>query len=292
MEVTEINNLHENKTCYLCSGTKHKKRVGKVRNLDGIDVLECEHCSLVFLSSFNHIHDNFYQDGQMHSGLDLARWLEVTHRDDLRRFNFLKSKLRNKKVLDFGAGNAGFLRLAKNVAKEAVGVEIDESLADYFKENDLNVVNNLGKVDGKFDLITMFHVLEHLPDPQKILQEIAPLLAENGQIIIEVPSSNDALLKLYKNKGFQNFTYWGCHLYLFNENTLRSLFNGSDFKVDYIKHVQRYGIANHLHWILKNKPNGHNLWKAIDLNFINKIYETILSFFKITDTIIVTVSLK
>lgn len=266
--------------------------MGKIRNLDGVDVLECEHCSLVFLSSFAHIDNNFYQNGEMHQGADISRWLKVTRKDDLRRFKFLKSKLRNKRVLDFGAGNAGFLSLAKDVAKEAVGVEIDESWMDYFKENNLNVAKSLSDIDGKFDLITMFHVLEHLPDPKQILQELAPQLANNGRIIIEVPSSNDALLKLYKNKGFQNFTYWGCHLYLFNEMTLRALFEGSDFKVDYIKHVQRYGIANHLHWILKNKPNGHNLWKAIDVGFINKIYEYFLSFFKITDTIIVSVSLK
>lgn len=284
--------MSENKTCYLCLGSKHKKREGKIRNLDDVDVLECENCSLVFLSSFSHMNEEFYQNGDMHSGLNIDNWVASTKIDDLRRFDFVKKKIKNKKVLDFGSGNASFLKLAKNVAKEAVGLEIDETFSDYFKEHNLKVIKNIHETDEKFDVITMFHVLEHLQNPKEILKELSEKLEKNGEIIIEIPSSNDALLKVYNNKGFKNFTYWGCHLFLFNEKTLKKLFKDSDFKINYIKHIQRYGIANHLHWLLKNKPNGHNIWKMIDLNFLNKIYETILSFFKITDTIIISVSLK
>ncbi len=284
--------MSQNKTCYLCLGAKHKKREGKIRNLDDVDVLECEDCSLVFLSSFAHMNEGFYQDGAMHSDISLETWIEITKTDDLRRFNFVKKKIQDKKVLDFGSGNAAFINLAKNIAKEAVGLEIDETFKEYFIQNNLQIITNLQETDEKFDVITIFHVLEHLQNPKETLQEISEKLAPKGEIIIEVPSSNDALLKVYNNKGFKNFTYWGCHLFLFNDKTLKKLFENSDFKINYIKHIQRYGIANHLHWIFKNKPNGHNLWKAIDLRLLNKLYETILSFFKITDTIIVSVSLK
>jgi len=284
--------LSKNKTCYLCLSSKHKKRDGKIRNLDSVDVLECENCSLVFLSSFEHMNEDFYKQGAMHSEINLEKWLEITKTDDLRRFHFAKNKIKNKKVLDFGSGNAGFLKLAKNTAKTAVGLEIDETFNEYFEQNNIEIIRNLQDTNEKFDIITMFHVLEHLQNPKEILKEVSEKLNPNGEIIIEVPSSNDALLKVYNNKGFKNFTYWGCHLYLFNEKTLKKLFADSAFKINYIKHIQRYGIANHLHWILKNKPNGHNLWKAIDSKLLNKAYEAILSFFKITDTIIVSISLK
>jgi len=284
--------LSENKTCYLCLGSKHKKREGKIRNLDGVDVLECENCSLVFLSSFEHMNETFYQQGDMHSGMKLEDWIKTTKADDLRRFSFINKKIKGKKVLDFGSGNAEFLKLAKNVAQKAIGLELDETFSEYFKQNDLEVIKNIKETDEKFDVITMFHVLEHLQNPKEILAEISEKLEPNGELIIEVPSSHDALLKVYNNKGFKNFTYWGCHLFLFNDKTLKKLFKNSNLKVNYIKHVQRYGIANHLHWIIKNKPNGHNLWKSIDFPIINKLYESILSFFKITDTIIISVSLK
>lgn len=284
--------MSKNETCYLCLGSKHKKRDGKIRNLDNVDVLECQGCSLVFLSSFEHINDEFYQHGDMHANLTVENWLEATKTDDERRFKFLKKKITGKKVMDFGSGNGGFLKLAQNVAQEAIGVEIDETFNEYFEQNNIKVIKSIQETEQKFDVITLFHVLEHLQHPKETLEEIAQKLATGGEIIIEVPSSNDALLKVYKNKGFKNFTYWGCHLFLFNNKTLKKLFKNSDFKINYIKNIQRYGIANHLHWIFKNKPNGHNLWKAIDIGFLNKIYETILSFFQITDTIIISVSLK
>ena len=49
------------------------------------------------------------------------------------------------------------------------------------------------------------------------------MLAKNGRMVIEVPSSEDVLLTLYDAEAFQRFTYWSQHLYLFNAETLRRL---------------------------------------------------------------------
>lgn len=282
----------EQNQCYLCSGENHKKREGKVRNLNGVDVLECENCSLVFLSSFAHIDNEFYRKGEMHLGANIDKWLELTKQDDLRRFKHLKRKLVDAEILDFGSGNAGFLALAQKTAKRVVGLEIDETVKDYYEEKNIEFISDMEQTKDKFDIITMFHVLEHLPNPKEILAQLAPHLKEGGELIIEVPSSEDALIKVYKNKGFCNFTYWGCHLFLFNQKTLQSLFEDSVYKINKIKHIQRYGIANHLHWLLKNLPGGHEKWKFLDIKILNKLYEKILSFFKITDTIVISVSLK
>lgn len=71
----------------------------------------------------------------------------------------------------------------------------------------------------RYDLITSFHVFEHLTDPAAVLVDLSNLLSAGGEIIIEVPSSDDALLTLYKNEASSNFTYWSQHLFLFNQNT-------------------------------------------------------------------------
>lgn len=49
---------------------------------------------------------------------------------------------------------------------------------------------------------------------------------------------------------------------------------------------QRYSLANHLHWLSKNKPNGHNLWFFLDNEQINKEYSNLLSSLDKTDTLI------
>lgn len=70
------------------------------------------------------------------------------------------------------------------------------------------------KQNKNYDLITAFHVVEHLPDPRTTLKELSSLLSPEGYLIIEVPSSEDALITLYDCDAFQKFTYWSQHLYL------------------------------------------------------------------------------
>jgi hypothetical protein len=62
-----------------------------------------------------------------------------------------------------------------------------------------------------------------LPGPRTKLKELAARLKGGGCLIIEVPSSDDALLTLSKNDAFQRFTYWSQHLYFFNGETMRQL---------------------------------------------------------------------
>ena len=76
-------------------------------------------------------------------------------------------------------------------------------------------------------------------------------------MIIEVPNSSDALLTLYENEPFQNFTYWSQHLFLFNEKTMTELVKKAGLKLNWIKHVQRYPLSNNLYWLAKGEPGGH-----------------------------------
>ncbi|MBA7579980.1 hypothetical protein ES708_21866 [subsurface metagenome] len=81
------------KECYLCGGTKFKKRPGSVRDRPELEVFECASCDLVFLSSFDHIGDKFYENSGMHGedSLDIHDWVRKTEWDDERRFQYLES---------------------------------------------------------------------------------------------------------------------------------------------------------------------------------------------------------
>ena len=74
-----------NGECYLCGGTEFNKRPGSVRDNPLLEVLECASCGLVFLSSFDHIRNDFYENSEMHKGqemLDIQVWLNQTVWDD------------------------------------------------------------------------------------------------------------------------------------------------------------------------------------------------------------------
>ncbi len=284
------------KECYLCDGTEFNKRPGSVRDKPELEVFECVSCGLVFLSSFEHIVDSFYENSGMHGKdtLDIQDWIRETEWDDERRFQYLKSALPNQRLLDFGCGTGGFLLKARDLAATAHGVELETRLNSHYKSRDLTVFKNLSDIPSDiregYDIITMFHVLEHIPDPKSILVKLSEILADGGQIIVEVPNADDALLILYKNKPFSNFTYWSCHLFLFTAKTLEMLFTQVNLKVNYIKQVQRYPLANHLYWLANGKPGGHQKWHFLNSPELHAAYEKQLAAIGKCDTILASIS--
>ncbi len=281
----------EEKVCYLCGNKDFEKREGNVRDNSDLKVLECKNCSLVVLSSFDHINEKFYENDGMHGGqVNIKYWLNATKDDDKRRFRLLKNEIKGKKVLDFGCGNGGFLSFAKKSAQKVVGVELQKSMQEYYNSKGLKVYENINQIEEKFDYITVFHVLEHIKNPIVLLEKLSEKLNEGGKIIIEVPNSNDALLTVYKNNAFMNFTYWSCHLFLFNAKNLMNLAQKAGFKINYIKHVQRYGFANHLGWQIFKKPGGHKKMWYLNIGFLNKFYEKSLARIEATDTILMNIS--
>ncbi len=280
------------KSCYLCGSKNYKERAGKVRDNNCLKVLECSFCGLVFLSSFSHYNENFYENSNMHeSDYNINEWLKKTERDDVRRFKFLEQKIENKNILDFGCGNGGFILKAKKKASFCAAVELETRAKEFLEKQDIKITSSIEKMEsGKFDLITLFHVLEHLPNPISVLKNISGKLSENGEIIIESPNSNDALLSLYHSKYFSEFTYWSCHLYIFNEFTLKLIAEKCKFKVNFIKQIQRYPISNHLYWLSYGKPGGHNKFHFLDSKILNDVYESSLASIGCCDTIIASFS--
>ena len=177
---------------------------------------------------------------------------------------------------------------AKRYASFVKGVELEKRVKSYWEGNleiDFNLDNSI-KEKETFDVITMFHVLEHIKDPISTLREISKCIKPNGEIIIEVPSSEDALLTLYNCEPFQNFSYWSNHLFLFNNDTLEMIIKKAGLKVNLIENYQRYTLSNHLYWLSKGEPGGHNKWSFLSSSAIDVAYSKSLEKIKKTDTLI------
>lgn len=277
--------------CYICGSNNHIKRPGSVRDNASLEILECVECGLVFLSNFDHIHDMHYSESGMHGGEkpNIDNWLKECEKDDERRYRSLQARLTNKKILDFGCGAGGFIEKVKATAASVNGVEPEQVLQSSFKNRDLSVWKSLREASDSgecWDVITAFHVVEHLPDPRKILIELSKLLTQNGELVIEVPSADDALLTLYESKPFQKFTYWSQHLFLFNAETLHRLAIQAGLRLVSIQHIQRYPLSNHLYWLSKGKPGGHQNWSFLDTPDLNEVYAASLAALGKSDTLI------
>lgn len=283
------------KKCFLCGSEKHTFLQKLIRqngkNYD-IDVIRCDECGLISLSGVFDDLNKFYANGGMYeeTAPSLADLRRECKNDDERRFLFTEPFITNKDILDFGCGAGGYLTFAKNVANIAQGVELNNNNRKALVNEGFEIYKKIESIKN-YDIITMFHVLEHLLDPIDVLKKLSEHLNDNGQIIIEVPNADDALLSLYKSKAFADFTYWICHVYLYNNETLKRLIKKAGLKINFIKQVQRYPLANHLYWLSHNKPGGHVQWSFMaDDKELNERYGAMLANLGIADTIVVSVS--
>lgn len=274
--------------CYLCGSTEFTYRDGHVRDINQLKIHECLHCGLVYLSSFDHINEGFYEESGMLGGeVNIESYRHASRQDDERRYKYLKNVLSTKSVLDFGCGAGGFLSLANQVTQSITGLELDQNIRGHLENVEgIRMFASLDELKGCYDIITMFHVLEHLSDPARILSQLSAHLNPEGRIIVEIPNSDDALLTLYGNEAFSRFTYWSCHLYLFNPSTLSLVADKAGLKVDFIQQVQRYPLSNHLYWLANGKPGGHEHWGYLDSYELHAAYEKQLASIGKCDTLL------
>lgn len=278
--------------CYLCGSERNKNIHRGVRGAADVDVYRCEQCGLVFLGRQIADINQFYESsGMRNSEPEMSRdsILRTAEPDDLRRFRKVRPLIENKKVLDFGCGAGGFMRYASAAAELVDGIELEGSMRDAINAEGMrcyaSIENCEQNMNGGYNVITLFHVLEHLPDPVSTLIRLKPLLNDGGRIILEVPNADEALLSLYKSKAFADFTYWVCHLYLFCTQTLRETAKRAGYEVKFISQVQRYPLSNHLHWLSQGKPGGHVKWQAMNDGRLDQLYGDMLAKLGIADTL-------
>ena len=204
-----------------------------------------------------------------------------------RYFQFFKY-FKNKKVLDFGCGYGELLTILKKkkICKLAHGVEIRKEVSEHLNKNNITYYNDIKNIKIKYDVITLFHVLEHISNPIDILNQLKKNLKKNGKIIVEVPSCTDLLLRDNSLKKFRDFFMWSEHLIIYSENKLKKIIKKSGYKKIDIKFYQRYGLANHLGWLVHDGPVDNSFYKKFLNSKIEKNYKKILEDKKQTDTLI------
>lgn len=148
------------------------------------------------------------------------------------------SKLKPQgKILDIGCATADFLGYFKNKGWDVTGVEPDADARAMAKQNHgIDVMDQpaLDDMDSdQFDVITMWHVLEHVYPLQDRVAQLKRLLKKDGLLVIAVPNPKSQDAKFYKE-------YWAAydvprHIYHFSQKDICLLFSQHDFKVERVK---------------------------------------------------------
>lgn len=161
----------------------------------------------------------------------------------------------HKEVLEIGCMYGYLLEALKKRRVQAEGIELDKAAVEHCQKNGLQVsqssAEDLVKMGQKtYDLVVLSHVLEHLREPEKILQQLKGLLRKDGLLVVAVPNSSSINRKLFGR-------FWGwwqvpIHVNHFNQNSLKLLGENAEYV-----------------WQKQQKNGGDSL--MIMLNFINMI---------------------
>jgi len=127
-------------------------------------------------------------------------------------------------LLDIGAGTGDFLKEAKEANWRVSGVEPNEGAKKLAKEKGIDLQESLDNFSGKtFDVITMWHVLEHVPNLEESISTIEKLLKPGGTLIIAVPNYKSFDANHYKE-------HWAAydvprHLWHFSQASMQKIFS-------------------------------------------------------------------
>src|SRR5512140_3190729 len=186
-----------------------------IQKLDSdFNFCRCDSCGYVFDSprpSFAEISAFYSQTGKYDTWLNEERARDMLWKRRLQKLLRHSSKGR---LLDIGAGYGQFLHHAQPFFSEILGTEVSESAVTLAKEKyGLSIL--AGQVEAldlspqSFDTITLFHVLEHVPDPGKLVSRCHALLREQGILVIAVPNDvmawTSKIKKIGKKLGLSPF---------------------------------------------------------------------------------------
>jgi len=153
----------------------------------------------------------------------------ITLKRKLKLINSLSQT--SKTILDVGAGTGEFLKVCQDNSWEVFGTEPDLDARKIAKNKGINLQENLSKINSqKFDIITLWHVLEHVENLQEYIKSLKELLKVDGKIIIAVPN--------YKSFDATSYNeFWAAfdvprHLWHFSQTSISKLFNKENMVVE------------------------------------------------------------
>lgn len=157
-------------------------------------------------------------------------------------------------MLDVGTAGGAFLGVAKERGWEVVGCEPNKWLAEWGSDHygiriQPGTIFDMDLQDDSFDVVTLWDVLEHTPDPQAVLRECKRVLAPRGMLLVNYPDIHSSIARLMGRKWVFLLSV---HLYYFTAETIGKMLNQVGFEM---VHKKRHWQSLELGYILfRMKP--------------------------------------
>jgi SAM-dependent methyltransferase len=152
-----------------------------------------------------------------------------------RKFRIVQKLLKGEGVLmDVGAGTGDFLKYAQERGWEAYGVEPDDQARERAHQKGVSVYKSLAvQKQPAYDVISFWHVFEHLRSLEESIDEISAALKPGGHLVIAVPNYKSLDAKFYKE-------HWAAfdvprHLWHFSRDSIKHLFTPKGYELLSVK---------------------------------------------------------
>lgn len=275
--------------CILCKNSAQPKQISNIVKGDkekALKVVSCSNCGHNQLFPPLYSLQYYNQDNQVNFvvhdyGTPMERLIEHSWIDAARRVSRFAEKeiyidkihSAQTKIIDIGGGYGFFGSEMKKAFPDAEVTVLEPSAMRVEKgktylnnANNATPIFNNGLLDddfvdqnrGKYDLVSLWHVLEHVSDPIELLSNAIKIANPNGgYVCLEVPNADDELVKL--SPAFRDRNFMIEHISYFDKKTLERLaFLVAPSANCTVYGYQRYGIFNYMNWIHKNEPLGNN----------------------------------
>lgn len=209
--------------CNLCDGhDMHRVADTDSKNGAPLDVFLCNKCGLIQQAplpnqrSLDRYYSTIYRTDYKGTRQPRARHVFRSANQAVDRLAFLRRKgLRTGTLLDIGAGSGEFVAMARKAGFGATGIEPDLGYSEYARnEYSADVITGkIGNATGRYDIVTLFHVLEHLRSPAEAFANFHRLLSPGGSLLVEVPWILSGAIS-------PSNRYFKAHLFYFDVQTL------------------------------------------------------------------------
>lgn len=231
--------------CPVCAGAEFKSFLtckDYTVSQKEFEIVQCKSCDFVFTDPRPENKDlgQYYKSDSYISHSDSSAGLvnklyKIARSFTLRsKYNLVKEYALRKGLLDVGCGTGAFLNYCAQKDLAVDGVEPDDDTRKFVQDNHGILVHEEGQLknweEQKFSAITMWHVLEHVPNLNERIQELKSLLDNSGRLFVAVPNYTSGDANRYGK-------YWAAydvprHLWHFSPKSIRALFNKHGFVLE------------------------------------------------------------